>query len=154
MKNAEQHNHLDDIQCGGRQGRMSINPVVIKILVLEVSNFQRSNMGMTVCDAKECYDQIIPAIAAILETKAGAPANVSTLFTRSLQDMRYHLVTAKGISNKTKSHRNGNPLWGSSQGACDSPVKWGITSNTIIKCHNKWAIGRKIQVSTRKVQRR
>eukprot|EP00957_Ditylum_brightwellii_P209307 15361161-Ditylum_brightwellii.AAC.1 len=154
MKNAERHNHLNDTQYEGRQGRMSINPVAIKVLTLEVSHLQRSNMGMTDCNAKACYDQIIPVIAAILETRTGVPANVSTLFARTLQDMRYHTVTAKRISNKTNSHRNKNPSWGSGQGVCDSPVKWGLTSNTIIKCYNKWAIGRKIQDPSRKVQKK
>eukprot|EP00957_Ditylum_brightwellii_P021937 1654703-Ditylum_brightwellii.AAC.1 len=145
MKNAEQHNHLDDTQCRGRHGRMSIELVVIKVLTLEESIFQRSNMGVTDCDAKSCYDWIILAISVVLETKAGAPTNESTLFARTLQDMRYHMVRTKGISNKTNSHSNENPPWGSGQGACDSPVKWGLTSSTIIKCHNTWAIGRKIQ---------
>eukprot|EP00957_Ditylum_brightwellii_P181097 13795467-Ditylum_brightwellii.AAC.1 len=75
MKNAEQHNQLDDAQYRGRQGRMNIDPVVIKVLALEVAHFQISNMGMTDCDANACYDWIIPAIAVILEIKAGAPAN-------------------------------------------------------------------------------
>eukprot|EP00957_Ditylum_brightwellii_P210223 15364692-Ditylum_brightwellii.AAC.1 len=152
MKNAEQHNHLDDTQYIGRQGRVSINPVVIKVLSLEVSHFQRSNIGMTDCDAKACYDWIFLAIAALLETKSGAPANISMLFARTLQDMRYYMVMAKGISKETNSHSNQS--WGSGQEACDSPVKWGLISNTIIKCHNKWAIGRKIQDPTRRVQKK
>eukprot|EP00957_Ditylum_brightwellii_P023024 1737754-Ditylum_brightwellii.AAC.1 len=133
---------------------MSINLVVIEVLALEVSQFQRSNMGMTDCDSKACYNWIILVIAVILETKAGAPTNVSTLFARTIQDMRYHIVTAKGISNKPNSHCNENPLCGSGLGTCNSPVKWGFTSNTIIKCHNKWAIGQKIQDLIRKVQKK
>eukprot|EP00957_Ditylum_brightwellii_P153511 11683944-Ditylum_brightwellii.AAC.1 len=97
MKNAEWHNHLDHAQYGGRQGRMSIDLVVIKVPTLEVSHFQRSNMGMTDCNAKACHGQIILDIAAILETKVGAHKNISMLFAATLQDMRYHMITVKRI---------------------------------------------------------
>eukprot|EP00957_Ditylum_brightwellii_P121784 9287367-Ditylum_brightwellii.AAC.2 len=105
MKNVERHNHLDDGQYRERQGRMSINPVVIKVLSLEISYFQRSNMGMTDCDAKAYYNHIILVIAVLLERKAGVPANAGTLFARALKDIQYHM--------------------GSGQGACDSPAKLG-----------------------------
>eukprot|EP00957_Ditylum_brightwellii_P060715 4609172-Ditylum_brightwellii.AAC.1 len=111
-------------------------------------------MGMIDCDTKVCYDQIIPAIAALLKAKAGAPANISTLFARTLQDMQYHMAMTKGISKESNSHSNKNMSWESVQGACDSLAKWGLISNTIIKCHNKWAIGRKIQDPTRIVQKK
>eukprot|EP00957_Ditylum_brightwellii_P111625 8514295-Ditylum_brightwellii.AAC.1 len=61
---------------------------------------------------------------------------------------------AKGVSKETNSHSKETLSWGSVQGACDSPVKWGLISNTIIKCHNKWAIGRKMQDPTRRVQKK
>eukprot|EP00957_Ditylum_brightwellii_P083944 6380384-Ditylum_brightwellii.AAC.1 len=66
--------------------------------------------------------------------------------------MKYYMVMAKGISTAYYKYSNTNPIWGSSQGATDSPMKWGLNSNAIIKYHNKWEIGMKIQDPTRQVQ--
>eukprot|EP00957_Ditylum_brightwellii_P016439 1236110-Ditylum_brightwellii.AAC.1 len=93
MTQAEKYNHLDDAQYGGQKGREAIKPAVIKILTVKICHLQRSNAAFTDCDAKACYDRIIPAVSALLETKAGCPEKVSTLLARTLKNLKYHPAT-------------------------------------------------------------
>eukprot|EP00957_Ditylum_brightwellii_P181141 13798289-Ditylum_brightwellii.AAC.2 len=55
--------------------------------------------------------------------------------------MRHYHITAKGVSTKYNMHNNEKPVFGLEQGTTDLPAKGNVTSNTIIQCHNKWAIG-------------
>eukprot|EP00957_Ditylum_brightwellii_P092969 7078970-Ditylum_brightwellii.AAC.1 len=73
MTPAEKYNHLDDAQYGGRKGREAIEPAVIKVLTVEICHLQSTSAAFTDCDAKVCYDRIIPAVNALLKTKAGCP---------------------------------------------------------------------------------
>eukprot|EP00957_Ditylum_brightwellii_P209561 15362266-Ditylum_brightwellii.AAC.1 len=103
MTQVKKYNHLDDAQYGGQKGRDAIEPAVIKILTVEICYLQRSNTAFADCDAKVCYNRIIPAVSAILETKAGCPEKVSTLLARTLKELEYHPTTAKGYQNSTVS---------------------------------------------------
>eukprot|EP00957_Ditylum_brightwellii_P135802 10357509-Ditylum_brightwellii.AAC.1 len=84
MEQAERYGHLDDAQYGGRKGREAIKPVFMKLLTIKICHLQRSNAAFTDCDAKACDGRIIPAVSAVLETKAGCPKEVSTTLTRTL----------------------------------------------------------------------
>eukprot|EP00957_Ditylum_brightwellii_P164507 12524531-Ditylum_brightwellii.AAC.1 len=55
--------------------------------------------------------------------------------------MKYHMCTAKGVSEKYNVHGDDNPTWGTGQGACESPPKLTFTDNIITKAYNKKAIG-------------
>eukprot|EP00957_Ditylum_brightwellii_P158524 12066180-Ditylum_brightwellii.AAC.1 len=62
MQNAEKHKYLHDDQHSGRTGHAAINIVLGRTFSFEIFHFQRSNFGCTDCDAKACYDQIIPIV--------------------------------------------------------------------------------------------
>ena len=56
MNNMEKYKSLDDAQFGGRTGQMPIDPVLIKVLTLEIAHLQGSNVAIADCDTKACYD--------------------------------------------------------------------------------------------------
>ena len=141
MTQAEKYNHLDDAQYGGRKGQEAIEPAVIKILTVEICHLQRSNAAFTDCNTKACYDRIIPAVSALLKTKAGCPEKVSTLLAKTLKELEYHPTTAKGAAECYSKHTEKCPGYGTGQGLKDSPGKWTLVDNNIIKQHKKWAIG-------------
>eukprot|EP00957_Ditylum_brightwellii_P156321 11898221-Ditylum_brightwellii.AAC.1 len=68
--------------------------------------------------------------------------------------MKYYLVTAKGVLEQYNTHKDGNPVFGSGQGATDSPAKWTGVSNPIIKCNNKWAIGRVMEDPMKQIKKK
>ena len=121
----KQHNMLEDTQYGGRQGRTSINPVLIKVLTLETAYIQQSNMAITDCNAKACCNCIILAICTLMESKAGLPKQVNILCARTLEQMRYHPVIGKGIAAQYNQHEEEKLALDSGQGAADSPARWG-----------------------------
>eukprot|EP00957_Ditylum_brightwellii_P107648 8212487-Ditylum_brightwellii.AAC.1 len=55
--------------------------------------------------------------------------------------MKYHMSTAKGVSELCNSNTEDSPIYGSSQGVTDSPTKWNLTDNIIAKAYNKKAKG-------------
>eukprot|EP00957_Ditylum_brightwellii_P093557 7124156-Ditylum_brightwellii.AAC.1 len=111
-------------------------------------------MAITDYDAEVCYDQIIPSVCTFIEHKAELPKNVSILCVKTLQQMKYFPVTAKRISKIFNQHNDNEPVLGSGQGTTESPAKWTGTSNAIIKCYNKWAIGQVITTLKKIIQRK
>ena len=62
MRNAERHKYFNDDQHGGRNGRKATDIVLGKAYTFDTFHLQRSNFGCTDCDAKACYDRIIPLV--------------------------------------------------------------------------------------------
>eukprot|EP00957_Ditylum_brightwellii_P004093 310946-Ditylum_brightwellii.AAC.1 len=56
------------------------------------------NATFTDCDAKACYDCVIPDIAALVQYQAGLPDQAATFFLCTLKQMKYHMVTHFGVS--------------------------------------------------------
>ena len=89
MDNVERNGHLDDAQYGGRKRREAIAATTIKILNIEICPLQQLNAAFTDCNAKKCYDRIMPFINVLLETKAGAPEQITKRFA-TLLAMLFH----------------------------------------------------------------
>eukprot|EP00957_Ditylum_brightwellii_P041067 3110179-Ditylum_brightwellii.AAC.1 len=60
MTNAERHKYLSDNQHGGRNGCKAPDIVFGKTIPFDTLHLQRANFGCTDCNAKACYDRIIP----------------------------------------------------------------------------------------------
>eukprot|EP00957_Ditylum_brightwellii_P212176 15367043-Ditylum_brightwellii.AAC.1 len=82
----EKYKELDDAQYGVCQGRMSIDPVLIKVLTIETAYLQQSNIAITDCDARAYYNR---------------------------KKMKYYPVTGKGVAEKYNQHEEGKPVLGS-----------------------------------------
>eukprot|EP00978_Attheya_sp_CCMP212_P046669 scaffold404349_cov28-Attheya_sp.AAC.1 len=115
-------------------------------------HMQRSNGAITDCGAKACYDGILAIIAALTNYKAGLPEHMCTFFAKALKQMRYHMVTAYGVSDEANQHTNEDPIHGLGQGSTDGPTGWNQVSNVMIKVHNKQANGSTIQDPTRSIK--
>eukprot|EP00957_Ditylum_brightwellii_P119633 9127262-Ditylum_brightwellii.AAC.1 len=63
-------NYLDDDQHDGRNGRSDIDIVLGKVFTFDMAHFQRANFGCTNCDAKACYNRIVPIILLLAYFKA------------------------------------------------------------------------------------
>jgi hypothetical protein len=141
MKNMEKHNKMANEQYGGRSGRCAIDVVLLKEFTIGIFHLKRCNAAIIDCDAKACYDRILPALIALVYFQAGLALHICTLFARTLKMMKYYMVTAFGVSDECNQHSEEDPSYGIGQGATDGPPGWSGLSNIIIKSHNKKAHG-------------
>eukprot|EP00957_Ditylum_brightwellii_P107918 8231972-Ditylum_brightwellii.AAC.1 len=73
MQNAEKHQYLNEDQHGSRNRREVQDIVLGKTLTFETLHFQQANFGCTNCNAKACYDRIVPLVLIIAYFEAGLP---------------------------------------------------------------------------------
>ena len=109
-KNAERHKHITEHQYGGRQGREAIDVPVLQAWHIEIFTIAQNNVAFTDCDAKECYDRIIPTALALAQIQAGLPLQaasteilsqiISSLSKRALGVVFFFLAPAP-ICSKT-----------------------------------------------------
>eukprot|EP00957_Ditylum_brightwellii_P029282 2213422-Ditylum_brightwellii.AAC.1 len=124
MQNAEKHNYLHEDQHGGWNGHAAIDIVLRKIFSFEIFHFQRSNFGCTDCNAKACYDQIIPLVLLLAYYKAGLPYLIGVLLITLLYNMQYYIVKAFGTAKFVNTYHLFQALFAISQGSTDGPLGW------------------------------
>eukprot|EP00957_Ditylum_brightwellii_P015130 1140417-Ditylum_brightwellii.AAC.1 len=73
IHSTEKHKYLSEDQHGGRNAREALDIVFGKTITFDTLHLQRSNFGCTDCDAKTCYDHIIPLVLLLTHFKGGLP---------------------------------------------------------------------------------
>eukprot|EP00957_Ditylum_brightwellii_P125715 9583060-Ditylum_brightwellii.AAC.1 len=70
----------------------------------------RNNVAFTDCDAKSCYDRVIPIVLALSQIQAGLPVKTAQFFLGALNQLKYHMVTGYGPTKKVNhiNKRNTN----------------------------------------------
>jgi hypothetical protein len=94
-------------------------------------------------DATSCYDRIVVPFASLINRKYGMHRDVVTLHATTLQQARFRLKTATGISELTYQHSNEFPIHGTGQGSGNSPCIWLFISSTLFDIHLKRSQGMK-----------
>eukprot|EP00978_Attheya_sp_CCMP212_P034030 scaffold140589_cov66-Attheya_sp.AAC.1 len=84
MKNMEKHKKHATEQYGGRNGRCAIDVVLLKEMTIGILHLSRCNGAIIDCDAKACYDRILPALIALVYFQAGLALHICSLFARTL----------------------------------------------------------------------
>jgi hypothetical protein len=77
----------------------AIEPVLLEELQVSLSYLSRSNMVVFHNDATSCYDRIVIALANLIARRFGMLSEVCAIHGDTLQDMKYYISTALGISN-------------------------------------------------------
>eukprot|EP00957_Ditylum_brightwellii_P165144 12573716-Ditylum_brightwellii.AAC.1 len=75
----------------------------------------RSNIAYTDCDARACYDHIIPEFTALAQYQAGLPENAFQFFLNALKQMEYYMVTGYGPAQTGLSSSEQAPIYGQGQ---------------------------------------
>ena len=73
VKNAEEYNMIPKNNCGGRKGRSAMDVVMLKYITLSTCTMQRQNYAVTDCDARACYDRILPILFSLCYWKMRLP---------------------------------------------------------------------------------
>eukprot|EP00978_Attheya_sp_CCMP212_P000099 scaffold186_cov32-Attheya_sp.AAC.2 len=102
MKNMEKHKKMANEQYGRHSGRCAMDVVLLKEFTIGIFHLKRCNAAIIDCDAKACYDRILPALIALVYfQEAGLALHICSLFARStLKMMKYFMVTASGVSEE------------------------------------------------------
>jgi hypothetical protein len=92
-------------------------------------------------DAASCYDRIILSLASLINHKYGQNRQVVVVHAKTLEEARYKLRMALGLSDTEYSHCIRFPLYGTGQGSGNSPCIWLFISSTLFDIHSFQAYG-------------
>jgi hypothetical protein len=92
-------------------------------------------------DATSCYNRILAAIASITSRKYGIHKNAAFVMATTLQEARYKLKTALGVTESFYKHCETHPIHGTGQGSQNSPAIWCIISSVLFDCFETRAHG-------------
>eukprot|EP00957_Ditylum_brightwellii_P015911 1198213-Ditylum_brightwellii.AAC.1 len=82
-------------------------------------------------DAASCYDWILHNVTSLVAKKKGLHKNVTFVYNQMLEQAKYKLKTALGVSKEYYQHCTTLPIYGSGQGATNSLGIWLTISSTI-----------------------
>ena len=96
VANAEHFDMVPMNNSGGRKGRSAIDVVMLKYFTLGIMHMQRRNCAITDCDARACYDRILPTVLYFTYHKMGLPVHECKWIARALVNMNYHMIKTYG----------------------------------------------------------
>ena len=129
---------------GGRKVRSTIDVVMLKYFTLGIMHMQRRNCAITDCDARACYDRILPAVLYFTYHKMGSPVHECKWLARALVNMNYHMITTYEPSEEKSTTTIDDPILGVGQGATDAYAGWLLVSTRLTEMYNKSSYGCKL----------
>ena len=141
LRNAEKYGVIPENNHGGRNDMMANDVVMLKFFTFGICHLQRRNCALTDCDAKACYDRILPILLYLCYGKMGLPSETCQWLCRALTSMEYHIVTSHGPSENVSKTDSRGTIYGIGQGATDAPSGWLFLSALISRVHDARANG-------------
>jgi exonuclease III len=138
---AETQRLFNDSCYGSRPGLSAVDPVLLEELQVSISYLSRTNQVTFHNDATSCYDRIIISLANLVARRFGLPEEIARLHGITLEQMRYHISTAIGISDESYQHSADSPVYGTGQGSCASPSIWLQICSVLFDCHDQKSYG-------------
>lgn len=131
IRQMDQHNQIHQGQYGGRPGYEAQSMALLEELRTEASYLTRRSLLTFDNDAASCYDRIVINLASLINRKYGLPPDITRLHGRILQQTQYRVKTPHGVSSLSYSNSSNIPLYGTGQGAGNSPGVWLAISNVL-----------------------
>lgn len=122
----EDNNLLPDMQFGSRPGRMSISPVLQKVLTYDIARQTKTVIGCQENDALSCYDRISNILGYAQLRRLGMPINAIKSLADTWSNMVHIVQTAYGRSRSSYKSTKRVPLYGAGQGSTNGPFFWTI----------------------------
>jgi hypothetical protein len=141
MASSETRGTINEGQFGGRKGREATNLALAEELKIDICLASRKSLVNFDNDAASCYDRILASIASLIGRKKGLHRLVTLVHAKTLEDAKYRLKTALGVSDSDYSHDDAFPIYGTGQGSTNSPPIWIIISSTLFDIHLEKANG-------------
>eukprot|EP00957_Ditylum_brightwellii_P118218 9016828-Ditylum_brightwellii.AAC.1 len=126
---------------GGRQGHDAKTLSLIEELIYNISYSSCKSLINFDNDAASCYNRILPNISSFVARQKGMHKNIIFIHATTLEKAKYRLKTALGVSEGYYSHCKTFLIYGSGQGATNSPHTWLVISSTICDIYEQSAHG-------------
>jgi hypothetical protein len=121
---SENKNQLHSSQYGSRQQKRSIDPVLLEIILQEVSRFTRTPFLQINYNAQACYDRIIPDIAFALSRKHGVHHKIIQMVRETMKSSKYYIKLGSHVTPQSYYNKETTQLYGTDQGSGCSPHIW------------------------------
>ena len=118
-------------QYSGLPGHDAITPTIIEEFQYEISRASKRPLVHLDYDATACYNRIILSMASLIARAHGQHHSIVLINATTLKSARYLLKTQLGISTTSYSHCDLFPIYGSGQGAGNSPGLWCAISSVL-----------------------
>ena len=122
VRRAAQRGLLNNGQYGSVPGKTAI--VLLQQISNDICRTQKINIIRFENDASACYDRILVHLGLMAARRCGMPENALSVHGETLQQMKYKVKTAYGISDEWYQGTIPEPLFGTGQGSGASPAVW------------------------------
>ena len=136
LRTADDAQLINEGQYGGRPGCEAQSLTFLEELKYDLAYLTRRTLFNFDNDATSCYDRIVVPLASLINRKYGLHRKVVAVHARTLQQARFHLKTATGISSSHYSPCTRFPIHGTGQGSGNSPSIWLFISSTLFDIHH------------------
>ena len=137
---AEDGNNISPLQWGSRPNRSSTDAILMKRLTYNGINICKKEAIIFNNDGKAAFDRMIPSVGAIALRRLGSSENAVSAFLQVLQQMKYRVCTALGLSDQAYSNVQDWVL-GTLQGSGASPCLWLAITCVLLGAISKWSSG-------------
>jgi hypothetical protein len=132
IKLSKQHEGIIREHQYGRAHKTCMNPVLNKLLMVQLLIRTRTPGMVFDNNAKGCYDIIISGIALAALPRLGYSKNSANLLGRLWAELEHHACTGYGVSDKTFKSVIYKLLYSTGQGSCASPIIWALLNQLIL----------------------
>jgi len=124
---------MSEMQYGSSPSKMSISPVINKVVSFDLVRQTKVNGAFIENDAIGCYDRLVNNLVFPQLRHLGLPISVLQSIQESWNNACHHIKTKFGYSICSYSNSKDRPLFGPGQGSTPGPPLWGILFCLIAK---------------------
>ena len=132
---------LHPMQFGGVPGRDAVIPTLCEELQYEISRASKRPLVHLDYDATACYDRIVLSFGSLASRSFGQHRSIVFVNAKTLEEAKYYLKTKLGVSERHYQHCQLFPIYGSGQGAGNSPAIWCVISTILFDTYDEKANG-------------
>ena len=141
LKHADDRGLIHPGQYGGRNGCEATSMALHEELRLDISYTTRRTLLTFDNDAASCYDRMVGNLVSLVNRKNGLHTSLTRLHGTLLQKTQHKVSTALGVTEQHYSHTPQTPLYGTGQGAGNSPTIWLLISSLLFQLHDRLSHG-------------
>ena len=132
---------LHPMQFGGVPGRDAVIPTLCEELQYKISRASKRPLVHLDYDATACYDRIVLSFGSLASRSFGQHRSIVFINAKTLEEAKYYLKTQLGVSKRHYQHCQLYPIYGSGQGAGNSPAIWCVISTILFDTYEDKAHG-------------
>ena len=122
--NALEKDQIHPSAFGSVPKRNAQDALLEKTLTFHMMILCRSDGAIFDCDAKGCYDRIVPKLCTIHFKRLGMPGTWAQFLSVFWKDCVHYVKTRYGVSRESYQADEDHPLFGIGQGNGAGPATW------------------------------